>query len=164
ALNILRRSPSELLKPLDYHQGAPFGFLLVEKAAALGFGTSETVLRLVPFLSAVLSMILFVIVSRRFLAPVGAMIAVALFSISDHLIYYSAEAKQYSSDVAVCTLLFLLAGYVLERDVGIARVVIVSVIGAIALWCSQPAAFVLAAVGVSWLADALFRRDQAALI
>jgi len=103
-LNIMHRSPSELLKPLDYHQGAPLGFLALEKAAVLGFGTSEAVLRLVPFLSGVLSMILFVIVSRRFLAPAASMIAVGLFAVSDPLIYYSTEAKQYSSDVAVAIL------------------------------------------------------------
>jgi hypothetical protein len=159
-LNIIHRSPSELLKPLDYHQGAPLGFLALEKAAVLGFGTSESVLRLVPFLSGALSMILFVIVSRRFLSPVAARIAVGLFAVSDPLIYYSAEAKQYSSDVAVAILLFWLAGFLLECESRVVRAAIVSVIGAIVLWFSQPAAFVLAAVGVSWLVDSILRHDR----
>jgi hypothetical protein len=162
-LNIIRRSPSELLKPLDYHQGSPLGFLALQKAAVLGFGTSEAALRLVPFLSGVLSMILFVIVARRFLAPAAATIAVGLFAVSDPLIYYSAEAKQYSTDVAVGILLFWLAGYLLERDSAVLRAVIVSIIGAIVLWFSQPAAFVLAAVGVGWLLDSILRHDRRGL-
>jgi hypothetical protein len=163
-LNIIHRSPSELLKPLDYHQGAPLGFLALEKAAVLVFGTSEAVLRLVPFLSGVLSMILFVFVSRRFLAPAAAMIAVGLFAISDPLIYYSAEAKQYSSDVALAMFLFWLAGYVLERESSVVRALIVSIPGAIVLWFSQPAAFVLAAVGVSWFFDLILRHDRRGLV
>jgi len=163
-LNIMGRSPSELLKPLDYHQGAPLGFLALQKAAVLGFGTSEAVFRLVPFLCGVLSMILFVIVSRRFLAPAASMIAVALFAVSDPLIYYSTEAKQYSSDVAVALLLLWLAGYLLERDSTVVRVVIVSIVGAIVLWFSQPAAFVLAAVGVSCLLNSILRHDRRGLV
>jgi hypothetical protein len=163
-LNIMGRSPSELLKPLDYHQGAPLGFLALQKAAVLGFGTSESVLRLVPFLSGILSMILFVIVSRRFLAPAASVVAVGLFAVSDPLIYYSTEAKQYSSDVAVAILLFWLAGHLLERDSTVVRVVIVSIIGAIVLWFSQPAAFILAAVGVSWLLDSILRHDRHGLV
>jgi uncharacterized membrane protein len=160
ALNIINRSPSELLKPLDYHQAAPLGFVALEKAAVIGFGTSEAVLRLVPFLSGILSMILFVIVSRRLLAPAAAIIAVGLFAVSDPLIYYSAEAKQYSSDVAVAIILFWLAGYLLERRVKVGPSIAISIVGAVAIWFSQPAVFVLAAIGVSWLSDSIPRRDR----
>src|SRR5216684_7540728 len=68
-LNVIHRSPSELLKPLDYHQGAPLGFLMLEKSAVLGFGNDEMALRLVPFLSGILALILFASVAWRFLAP-----------------------------------------------------------------------------------------------
>jgi hypothetical protein len=163
ALNIIRRSPSELLRPLDYHQGAPLGFLALEKAVVLSFGTSEAALRLVPFLSGVLSVVLFISVARRYLVPRAVPIAAGLFAVSDPLIYYSAEAKQYASDVAVAVLLFSLAGAVLEREFRVVPVLLTSIIGGIALWFSQPAAFVLAAVGLSWLWDSVHRKDHRGL-
>ncbi len=162
-LNVIHRSPSELLKPLDYHQGAPLGFLMLEKSAVLGFGNDEMALRLVPFLSGILALILFASVAWRFLAPTAVPVAVGLFAISDPLIYYSTEAKQYSSDIAVTVLLFLLAGYLLERKFEAGPVVIISIIGAIALWFSHPAVFILAAIGLSCLADALQRQDRRGL-
>jgi len=165
-LNIIHRTPRELLKPLDYHQGAPLGFLVLEKTAVSSLGSSELVLRLIPILCGILSVIVFTSVARRFLAPAAIPLAVGLFAISDPLIYYSSEAKQYSSDVAITVLLYLCAGYLLEREMQVKRVVIISIIGAIALWFSQPAAFILPAVGLSWLLDSLHasRRRTLALL
>jgi hypothetical protein len=157
ALNILQRSPTELLKPLDYHQGAPLGFLMLEKTVTLLLGSSELALRLVPFLAGILSLILFAVVARRFLTPAAASMGVLMFAVSDPLIYYSAEAKQYSSDVAVAILLILLATWICERPGTLAQILMVSVSGALALWFAQPVVFILAAVWLSWLWDSVSR-------
>src|SRR4051794_12995091 len=55
AVNIVQRSFAELLEPLDFNQGAPIGFLMVQKALGATFGYEARVLRFVPFLCAVLS-------------------------------------------------------------------------------------------------------------
>jgi uncharacterized membrane protein len=164
AQNIIHRSASGLLKPLDHYQGAPLGFLLLEKMAVLSFGSSEMALRLVPFLCGILSLFLFTRVARRFLAPTAVPIAVGLFAISDSLIYYSAEAKQYSSDVAVAVFLYLLAGPLLEVPPRIIRTVAVSVAAAIALWFSHPAAFILAGWGLSSLWVSLRKKDRRTMV
>src|SRR5882724_6528116 len=78
ALNILHRPFAGLFDTLDYHQGAPIGFLLLEKLATTIGGGSEFVLRFM----------------------------LLLFGINEPLIYYSSEVKQYSCDVAIT--LFLL--------------------------------------------------------
>ena len=59
ALNIVNRSFSQLLKPLDYGQGAPLGFLILERLAVHVFGTHEYALRLFPFLCGIISLLLF---------------------------------------------------------------------------------------------------------
>ena len=48
-LNLVERSPRQLLEPLDWDQGAPVGFLLAVKATMTAFGSSESAMRLLPF-------------------------------------------------------------------------------------------------------------------
>src|SRR5579864_5051728 len=109
SLNIIRRSAAELAKPLDYAQAAPVGYLWLEKLAVHYFGTGELALRLVPLCLGIASIALFALVARNFLPPSAATIAVGLFSVSEPLIYYSSEVKQYSSDVAFALILCLAA-------------------------------------------------------
>ncbi len=59
SLNILHRSFAGLCRALDYHQGAPIGFLLLEKSAVRLWGGSEYVLRLIPLLAGIASVLLF---------------------------------------------------------------------------------------------------------
>lgn len=164
ALNIIRRSPAELLKPLDNAQGAPIGFLWLEKMAVHSFGSGEMALRLVPFLAGIGSILLFAMVARRFLAPNAVPIAVGLFSICNPLIYYSSEAKQYSSDVAVVLVLYLMAGPLLEAQLGTVRVISFSVAGAVAVWLSHPAAFVLVGLGLGSFWMSARKKDRPALL
>jgi predicted membrane-bound mannosyltransferase len=50
ALNIVNRGFGGMFKPLDYDQGAPIGFLLVEKLFNSILGKNELALRLFPLL------------------------------------------------------------------------------------------------------------------
>jgi len=103
-LNIISRSFLELLQPLDYRQGAPIGFLFLEKLAVQLFGNSEYVLRLFPFLCGIISLFLFYKVATHYINIKAVLIALGLFAISGWLVYYSSEVKQYSSDVAIVLL------------------------------------------------------------
>ncbi|MCX7754677.1 MAG: hypothetical protein N2117_05455, partial [Anaerolineales bacterium] len=51
ALNILHKDVWGLLGRLDYEQGAPVGFLLLEKLVVTLLGDGERALRLLPFLA-----------------------------------------------------------------------------------------------------------------
>lgn len=145
ALNILDRTFLELLKPLDYNQGAPVGFLVVEKLAVQMFGSSEYSLRLFPFVAGVAAIFLFYRVAKRTLQLPAVVVAVGLFALCDRLIYYSAEVKQYSSDVAISLLIYLLA-IELERP-SVLKLIVFAGFGAIAVWFSHPSVFVLAGTG-----------------
>src|SRR5258708_1533142 len=162
-LNLLSRSASELFKPLDYHQGAPLGFIMMEKTAISFLGTSEMTLRLIPFLAGIASLFLFTQVAKRFLASTAVPVAVGLFAISGPLIYYSSEVKQYSTDVTVVLALFLIADLLISSSNSLLRTFMLSFITGASIWFSQPAAFVVASIGIVWIWTAVGKRDLAAL-
>lgn len=161
ALNIIERSSSELMRPLDYYQGAPVGFLMLEKLAVQAFGNSEHALRLVPFLSGTIALFLFYRVAKLCIQPKAVPIALGLFAISDPLIYYSSEAKQYSSDAAIALLLFLATFHILAKELNTHRIALFGILGATAIWFSHPSLFILAGVGASLALFHLGRRRWA---
>ena len=149
ALNIVNRSFVQLLKPLDYGQGAPIGFLMLERSALHLFGAGEYALRLFPFLAGLISLLLFYQLAKRSV-PTGAVpIALGLFATSAPLIYYSSEVKQYSGDVAIALVLWSAAMYYASCRLTWGRVVLFGILGAVSVWFSHPATFVLAGIGIS---------------
>jgi hypothetical protein len=165
ALNLVARSPSELLTPLDYNQGAPVGFLLLSKAAIGAFGASEWALRLVPFAASVCGLIGFAWLARRLLpANGGALLATALFALSPHLISYAAECKQYASDASIAIGLLACALALLEGTGTRGRYALFALAGAVAVWFSHPAAFVLGGLGSALLVKELVARDRAKFV
>lgn len=160
ALNLIGKPLGDLLGTLDFQQGAPTGFLVAEKAAVAALGEAETALRLVPLLSGLVSLVLFLFLVRRALSPFGALVAMALFALSEPLVYYSSEVKQYESDVAVATGIALAAVAIDWRRVTWPRGVAIAAGGALAGWLSHPALIVLGAAAAALLADALLRRAR----
>lgn len=159
ALNILGRPFLGLVEPLAHNQAAPFGFLFLEKLATVVFGTGELALRLVPLLAGLASLALFFWVARRLLRPDLVPLALALFAVSDRLIYYASEVKQYSTDVAVALALLLAALAALEGPLTARRAALLAAAGSAAVWFSHPAIFVLAGAGVALAASAAAGRD-----
>jgi hypothetical protein len=153
-MNVLHLSPVELLKPLRDYQTAPIGFLWLEKLSVHLLGSSEMALRLVPLLCGIGSLFLFLAVARRFLHAPTVPVAVGLFAISDPVVYYASEVKQYSGDVAVTLLLYLLTESLFDAHPARARVIVATLAGCVAIWFSFPAVFVLAGIGLAafWIA------------
>src|ERR1051325_2431697 len=80
ALNIVNQNFAGLFKPLDYDQGAPIGFLLVEKIFNSIFGKNEFTLRLFPLLVGLISLWLFYLLLKRITNIAGLLTALALFA------------------------------------------------------------------------------------
>jgi hypothetical protein len=154
ALNILHKGWSELFSPLEFDQIAPPGFLLLVKAAERVFGSSELALRLVPLLFGLASLTLFFRLANRCLRPAAARLACLLFAIAEPLVYYSTELKQYSGDVAVELALWSLANRILEKPFRLSRFVGLGLAGALALFFSHTAVFVLGGIGLAVLVGA----------
>ena len=159
ALNIVNRSYFELLQPLNYDQGAPIGFLLVEKLAVQLFGDNEYALRLFPLLSAIISLFIFYELAKRCLQPQAVTIALALFSTLHIWVEYASEVKQYSTDVLTAVLSCLLFMHMDSKKLTFTQIAIFCVVGAIVIWFSHPAIFVLAGVGTSCLLLSLFKKN-----
>ena len=143
ALNVTTRSWDQLLTtPLIYHQVAPVGFLAVLKLATRFLGANEAALRLFPFICSIASLFLFWRISVRFLSPFIGLSALAVFSVSPALLWYSRNAKQYSSDVAVVLLLIWIALRFREGRSDQNRTIVSGIVGGIAILFSHPAVLV----------------------
>ncbi len=158
ALNIIHKDVWGLLGKLDYEQGAPLGFLLLEKLAATLLGDGERALRLLPLLAGCASLILFYLLTRQILRAPGLLTALALFALSPTLVYYSSEVKQYALDVFFTVLLL----YLFTRHSSLATrnsslithhfsLITHHSAFLLAPWFSHPAIFVLAAIGLTLL-------------
>lgn len=163
ALNVVHRTPAELLTPLDLNQGAPVGYLLASKLMVEWFGPGELSLRAGSLAAGLVGLALFVPLAYRALPIAAARIAVALFALSPYLAGYSAEFKQYELDAAVAVGLMLVGLPVWRDEAGRWRLAGLAAAGAAAVWVSHPAAFVLGGVGLACLLAALARRDWRAL-
>ena len=148
ARNVLARSYTELLRPLDYAQLAPKGFLLAEKLAVANLGTSEHAIRLYAFVLSLLALPLFYRLARMLLSQRGALIALAFFAVLGRPIYYASEAKQYSGDIFFAIVLLLAAVPVVRGRQGAGSAIRLGIAGAIAVWFSMPSVFVLAGIAL----------------
>lgn len=159
ALNIVNKSFPELLKPLDYGQVAPIGFLFVEKLSVQLLGNNEYVLRLFPFLCGIISLFLFFQIAKRLLGKEAFLIALTLFSLSGSLICYSAQLKQYSIDVTAILLLYAITMYFQSQRLKASHVASFGLIGATIIWFSHPSVFVLAGIGICLSLFSLRRKE-----
>ncbi|WP_346289930.1 glycosyltransferase family 39 protein [Sphaerothrix gracilis] len=162
ALNITERTYSELFQPLTYNQATPVGFLVVEKFLTQIFNNGEYALRLLPFLSSLLALFLFfklarILFHRRSLA---IPIALGLFVLCDRLIYYSAEVKQYSTDVAIAVLICLLAFRLKSERLSWTTTAGFAVVAALSVWISHPSVFILAGTGLCLMVPAILERSR----
>jgi len=163
ALNLVERDFAHLIRPLDYQQGAPIGFLFIEKTALVLFGNNEFALRLFPLVCGVLAIYLLLRIAREYFGMSG-LFAVTVFSVGLNAVYYSSELKQYSSDAAILLLLVALALRLLKAETASARdFVLLGGVGAVVIWISHPSFFVLAAVGITLLVEKSFRKNYAPL-
>jgi hypothetical protein len=170
---------------LSEEQLAPPGFLVVERISVRLRLDSVWSARFFPLVCGAGSVFLMRLVALRFLSRPAVPIAVGLFALSDWLLYYSAEIKQYSTDVALTLVAVLLAARFetvpgsermpAERKPPLeckapsdpeaeralrGKLLALAIFGTVGVWFSHPLAFVLAGVGTYVMASAAIRRDR----
>lgn len=166
AVSILDNAMAKILppfsadEPVDYNQTTPPGFLLLTKVCTLILGNSEYVLRLVPYLSGMLAILLFWKVMPFFLKPQTHSLTLLLFVVSDQLIIWSSSLRQYSSDVCIALLLYaaMINIFLLRRT--FRSTIVFGMLGALAIWFSYPSIFVLAGIGSCLFLSGFLRRNR----
>jgi len=147
ALNVEQRGIRQLLtEPLAHKQMAPVGFLAAVAVCSKFFGVNELGVRLVPWLFALASVLVFWRVAVRFASGAALLAGITLFAVSPALILYGASVKPYAADVAVTLLLLLLALRHRERPEALRSAWVAGVVGGAALLFSYPAVLVTAVV------------------
>ncbi len=162
ASNIINRTYAGLTHPLASNQGAPIGFLFLEKTGVEVFGPRAFALRLAPFLAALVLVIVFRSLAMRTLRGWAGCVAVLLVAVSPSLVYYSTDAKQYSGDAMAVVLLAWMTMRAVERDLSRGSLIAWGAASGILVWFSFPAAFAAGTGTVVFLFVA--RRDVAKLI
>ena len=165
ANNIVGRTVAQLLvSPLAHNQAAPVGFLMIEKLSVTIFGANELALRAYPLVCSVLSLALLWRVSKRLLPPGGRPLVLAPLALAPLLIFYAAEVKQYSSDIALSLALLLVALELSDREASermtTRYIVGAAIAGAMAVWLSQPAVLVVTGLGGALALGALGTRGR----
>lgn len=158
ALNLSTRSYSHLFGTLDFEQGAPPGFLILEKLAISVVGDSERAFRLFPLLAGIASLFVFSRVASRFLDRASALLALTFFAVLEPFVYYSTETKQYSFDVLTALVLVWLFDRALSTDRR-TPLAVYGVAGFVAPWFSHASIFVLAGTGSALVLTAALTRN-----
>jgi hypothetical protein len=143
AVNILDHDFGTLTHALDHRQAAPLLFLWAEKCAHCLWEPGEFSLRTVPLLCGVVSVPLFFALARTCLSRWASLFALSLFALSEPLIRYATELKQYGGDV-LCVLVICCGAVSYLRSPSRKGAILLGVVGAFTIWLSFPAIFVLA--------------------
>lgn len=154
ALNILGRGADALATPLDWGQAAPVGFLWAEKAVSGLLEPSARALRLVPCLGGILALVWTWQAGRRLVGTLAAVLATVTVAFSLIALRYSAEVKPYATDAATAIVLVGVAEWVRAGAGDVRRWAGLGFAGTVAVVCSLPSVFVLAACGIALADDA----------
>ncbi len=164
ALNIIRRDYAGLCHPLSSGQGAPLGFLLVEKALTNAFGPYDYILALFPFIGGLIALFLFYKLMQALDLQNTTLIAVFLFALSSLHINFSTDCKQYSTDILMSIVILAMWYYAYGKKLELLKITLFGTVGAVAIWFSHPAIFILLAVGIVEFIPRLWQKQWAALV
>jgi hypothetical protein len=149
AASLWNRSFSELARPLEYGQVAPWLFLIVERIAVMGLGYSELTLRLFPTICSILSVVVFRHLASRLLRGWALVLATAVFACAFYPIRHGNEIKPYSTDLLAAVLLLTLAVEYLRTPESSRWLWIAAASSPILLGLSYPAVFVAGGIGLA---------------
>jgi hypothetical protein len=157
--NIVDRPIFGFQQVLEDDQMAPPAFLVMERLLVRLPLEVSAAGRLFPLVCGIASVFLMRSVARRYLDPRAVPLAIGMLALGDHLLYYSAEIKQYSCDLMMALFALLLAAPQPPARMSQGRFIALGVFGLFAPWFSFPVVFVLAGVGMHLIVTEAMRKD-----
>lgn len=115
ALNIRDRGFEELPGRLWLGQGAPFGWLVVQRIILLALGPSELSLRFLPLLFGIATLAAAAWVGRRWMERYSAVLFVLLCAMGQWMSHFRFELKHYSADALFALLLPAMAAWAIAE-------------------------------------------------
>lgn len=146
AVSLLSRSYEELLHPYVYNVARPIGYSLLIKFITLIISTSEYSLRLIPMLSGIASIFLFLCLLKKIGGKLFITIGMLFFCFNGYLIIYSSEFKHYSVELFFALLMTLIYLWYVESKTDVKRLVIFTGIGLVSIFMTYATMFVLAGI------------------
>ncbi len=125
-------------------------FLWLQKSMILLFGSSEYIFRLVSLVCGISALFIFWFIATKYLSKLAICFALVLFALSDALIYFSSEVKQYSCDVMVGLLVLVMLFFLNWRrqDLNYLSAIGYGLLGSLFIWTSHPVIFFLSSLGI----------------
>ncbi|HEY3246170.1 MAG TPA: glycosyltransferase family 39 protein, partial [Phycisphaerae bacterium] len=163
AVNFVTRDFAGMIKPLEYGQIVPLGYMWAELAVSRMLGLSEWSLHLVAFVAGIIALLVFWRFAFAVLDRRAALLALAFFAASYYPVRHAAEVKAYATDLLIGLVLSASAWSVYQRPRSISRWIVLVLLGAAAPWCSYPSVFVLGAIGLLLVLLAMHERFAARL-
>jgi hypothetical protein len=163
SMNLLGRDLAGLLRPLDFQQMAPPGYLWAVKGIISFTGPGELSLRAVAMVAGIGLTLTGWWLTRRLFGPWPAAAAAAMLALSPGAIYYSNEVKPYSTDALVAAVLLLAGTWFMNVDRTWRRHAFLALLGAMAVWVSYPAPFTLVGLGAALTTAPMRRKDWPAV-
>lgn len=165
ARNIYERSFIGLLYPLNYEQYAGPLFLWIIKVFTLIGGYSEYAFRAFSLVCGILSLFVLLNIFKMISNVRSYWYPLFIFANAFIFLHYSAELKQYMSDVLTTLMLIWLAMKVGVVSKSNAKFVLLwSIVGSAAIWLSMPSVFTLAGVGIYYLYNCLQQKNYKKMI
>lgn len=169
AVNVVKRSYASLLQPADAvgdvpYQSAPAVFMWMQKMVVDGWGDHEMSHRLVPLIFSILSLFLFWRLAIAVLGNYTALLALAFYACLEALVFYSAEAKPYSVDLAAaiaCTWCGVMAA---KQGAGRVQMIMLLMVGLLTPWVSFGSIPILASIGIVLMFRAVATKDQRSML
>lgn len=135
--NLYEKNYLDLFFPLKYNQQMPPFFLIISKFILMKFGLNEIMMRFIPYVSSVISVILFYFLcNKMFKKPITVIAATLLFSFNLPLVEFSQILKPYSSD-ALFSILAMFVALNLDFDqINAKKTLGFGILTVLSFWCS----------------------------
>jgi hypothetical protein len=162
ALYIIGHSFAGLFSHIPTDPAAPVGFTLAVKLIGLLGNYGEYSLRLLPLICGIITLPAIYIFTKRHISGTAALIALSLAIFSNNLIYYSSELKPYACDIPVALAIYMAA--IRYKPGDIRSSLLFAATGAVCVWMSLPAVFVLAGCTAVLLLSEIERKEKPAAL